>query len=236
MEKTKVIEGLCGQHQTTVSVTEEDVVNAVKALDAAKKAMLESSVYALQEGEALLSKLNCLWTQSTMDSRPDFIRRSVSLAIEQVELWLESLHDRRVEVTAMLTKRKRQLEQSKSDCRGLTRLRELESILANKKESLINTHDLGSNAVNADSLLQDNLRLQDEAAGYSEECLQYIKQSTCQASPAPSSNMQSSVKAYNILEQSAEYQHLLEQRSGLLTQACSYFNSLKSVTYRYHKC
>ena len=85
MEKTKVIEGLCSRDlQQHNIVTEEDVLAAVKALDAAKKAMLESSVYALQEGEALLSKLNHLWTQSTLDSRPDFIRRSVSLAIEQV--------------------------------------------------------------------------------------------------------------------------------------------------------
>ena len=83
MEKTKQIERVCSSTQNVN--TKEDVLKAIQELDGAKKAMLESSVYALQEGEALLSKLNQLWTQSTLDSRPEFIRRSVALAIEQVE-------------------------------------------------------------------------------------------------------------------------------------------------------
>jgi titin len=50
----------------------------------AKKKLLEATVFALQEGDNLLASLHLLWQQATLDSRPDFIRISVSLAIEQV--------------------------------------------------------------------------------------------------------------------------------------------------------
>ena len=53
----------------------------------AKKSMLEASVFALQEGEALLEKLNQLWIQSSLDARTDFKKESISLAIEQVSNW-----------------------------------------------------------------------------------------------------------------------------------------------------
>ena len=49
-----------------------------------KKQMLESSVYALQEGEALLEKLENLWRMASMDSRPDFWRPSIARAIGKV--------------------------------------------------------------------------------------------------------------------------------------------------------
>lgn len=54
-------------------------------LSHAKKAMLESSVFALQEGEALLERLHVLGA-SPLDSRPQFIRESVGRAIEQVNI------------------------------------------------------------------------------------------------------------------------------------------------------
>ena len=64
---------------------------AISALNHAKKAMLEASVFALQEGESLLEKLNQLWIQSCSDVRTDFKKESISSAIEQVSI-LISLH------------------------------------------------------------------------------------------------------------------------------------------------
>ena len=48
--------------------------------------MLEASVFALQEGEVLLEKLNQLWIQSSVDVRTEFKKESISLAIEQVRI------------------------------------------------------------------------------------------------------------------------------------------------------
>ena len=53
-------------------------------LSIAKRAMLESSAFALQEGDALLEKLSALWQLSSLDSRPGIIKQSVALAIGRV--------------------------------------------------------------------------------------------------------------------------------------------------------
>ena len=53
-------------------------------LSVAKRAMLESSAFALQEGDALLEKLSALWQLSSLDSRPGIIKQSVALAIGRV--------------------------------------------------------------------------------------------------------------------------------------------------------
>ena len=62
--------------------------DALSALNLAKKAMLEASVFALQEGESLLEKLNQLWIQSCSDVRTDFKKESISSAIEQVSIFI----------------------------------------------------------------------------------------------------------------------------------------------------
>ena len=61
---------------------------AMSALNHAKKAMLEASVFALQEGESLLEKLNQLWIQCCSDVRTDFKKESISSAIEQVSIFI----------------------------------------------------------------------------------------------------------------------------------------------------
>ena len=60
----------------------------MSSLNHAKKAMLEASVFALQEGESLLEKLNQLWIQSCSDVRTDFKKESISSAIEQVSIFI----------------------------------------------------------------------------------------------------------------------------------------------------
>jgi hypothetical protein len=53
-------------------------------LNSGKRALLEASVYALQEGEALLQKLEQLWQMTAIDSRSDFVRPSITKAIGKV--------------------------------------------------------------------------------------------------------------------------------------------------------
>ena len=108
-------------------------------------------------------------------------------------------------MTALYSRRMKFLEESRFDNDTLSRLGDLEKkIREAKKADLARQTDLGSSCGQAESLLQANIKLQDEAAGYSEECLKIIKSS--QDKGGKSSNTQSSVKAYNILEQSADYQ------------------------------
>ena len=90
MEKTRIIEAMAKVQSSAVTKSPEEVRSEVSSLNGAKKSMLEASVYALQEGEGLLAKLNALWTQATLDSRPAFIKRSVALAIEQVRLFFDN--------------------------------------------------------------------------------------------------------------------------------------------------
>ena len=109
-------------------------------------------------------------------------------------------------MTALYSRRMKLLEESRFDNDTLSRLGDLEKkIREAKKADLARQTDLGSSCGQAESLLQANIKLQDEAAGYSEECLKIIIKSS-QDKGGKSSNTQSSVKAYNILEQSADYQ------------------------------
>ena len=85
MEKTNLLEMIC--HNTSgryLHQTLSEINKTILDLDRGKKAMLESSVYALQEGEALLDKLNQLWIQSSLNPCTDFKKKSICLAIEQV--------------------------------------------------------------------------------------------------------------------------------------------------------
>jgi hypothetical protein len=56
LDKTNDLELICSK-----SYEDQDPENHLAHLHSGKKQMLESSVYALQEGEALLEKLDNLW-------------------------------------------------------------------------------------------------------------------------------------------------------------------------------
>ena len=100
--------------------------------------------------------------------------------------------------------------------------------MVERREAFLQMTDLGSCSKSADALLTANLLLQDEAAGISERCLQCVKLSQ---ERNPSGTTPTSVKAYQALEQSADYQQMLEKRSALLTQSTAYFTSLTSYHY-----
>ena len=84
MDKADSLERICQNCVEESISTPKGIKEAMSALNHAKKAMLESSVFALQEGESLLEKLNQLWIQSSIDVRTEFKKESISLAIEQV--------------------------------------------------------------------------------------------------------------------------------------------------------
>ena len=84
MDKTNHLERICKNSLQENINSLPAIKKAVSSLNDAKKVMLESSVFALQEGEALLDKLNHLWIQFSSEARTDFKKESISLAIEQV--------------------------------------------------------------------------------------------------------------------------------------------------------
>ena len=84
MDKADCLERICRNCVEEGISSPKGIKEAISALNHAKKAMLESSVFALQEGESLLEKLNQLWIQSSIDVRTEFKKESISLAIEQV--------------------------------------------------------------------------------------------------------------------------------------------------------
>lgn len=69
---------------TTRCVADWDLERHLRQLGLSKRSVLEASVYALQEGEALLQKLNALWHAEWIDSRTDCLRTPVARAISQV--------------------------------------------------------------------------------------------------------------------------------------------------------
>ena len=82
--KTDELERICRDPRSLND--SESIQLAISTLKNSKRAMLESSVYALQEGDALLNRLRLLWNHATLDSRPGFIKKSASLAIGRVSL------------------------------------------------------------------------------------------------------------------------------------------------------
>ena len=84
MDKADCLERICNNCIEEKIISPSAITQALSAMNHSKKAMLESSVFALQEGEALLGKLNQLWIQSSTDVRTEFKKESICLAIEQV--------------------------------------------------------------------------------------------------------------------------------------------------------
>ena len=91
MDKADCLERICRNCVEDNISSPNALKEARNALNHAKKAMLESSVFALQEGESLLEKLNQLWIQSSIDARTEFKKESISLAIEQVKAWYSGI-------------------------------------------------------------------------------------------------------------------------------------------------
>ena len=82
--KTNSLEHLCRREETNLI----DPITSISALRHAKRQMLESSAYALQEGDSLLEMLDTAWKQEDAKgaAAQGFIKQSISLAIGQVSL------------------------------------------------------------------------------------------------------------------------------------------------------
>ena len=73
-----------------------------KTLLSLKRKMLEASVFALQEGDGLIQCLNEAWLQTQPQITSSETRLGLGRSIETVEIWMETIYDRRTRVTRML--------------------------------------------------------------------------------------------------------------------------------------
>ncbi len=248
MDKAQKLEALC--IKTRSSTHHQHKLS--QELLIAKKKLLEASVFALQEGEALLASLNDLWQQATQDSRPDFIRASISLAIEQVgqlhlpvvsvsriviglcfqvEHWLESIYDRRIVVTDLLKKTLKGLDRSLHVYEMMDKLSQLEDAIASKKANLMSIiHELGSSVNGAESMLKEALTLNSEAQMIMEKCLDIVK-ATQSLGSLETTNC--SIKAYHVLDKASEYQQLLETRTSILAEASTFHQGAQAAMQRF---
>ena len=97
------------------------------------------------------------------------------MRIFQVELWLESLHNRRVEVTLLFTRTKCELDHYVCLSRNEDELIRLENIIADKKNSLMRLNQLGSSHSSVEEMLNSLMQRKYEADGISERCIELAK-------------------------------------------------------------
>lgn len=143
-------------------------------------------------------------------------------------MWLEELHDLRVSITLKFQERLDTLRQNLSLLDMGTDIAELESLIQSKIRALATMTDLGSSLSSCDHLLHDIMVLQSEAQELAERCSKAVKASQDHLS-APA--MESSVRAYNVLDLSAEYLRQLERRCGHLAQATAFFKAVQAANF-----
>lgn len=221
-EVTNELEHLCNIQKIPDDC--EALEASIKALIKAKRTMLESSVYALQEGDTLLDLLQKMKDNNVMDSRPKFMRHSFLLTIGQVELWLEELHDRRVAVTNLFESRLEALRQQLDMLRVGSDLAHLDELIRDKMHALSLLKDLGCSTSTCDELIRQTMSMQNEAQHILDRCLEAV-------SNAKPGRMESSAQAYKLVEQAEVYQQQLDHRLGLLSQASGFFQNSQSTQY-----
>ena len=93
----------------------------------------------------------------------------------QVELWLETLHNRRVEVTVLFTRAKKELDQYYHLTRNDDELIKLGALIAQKKDFLMHLDSLGSSIPSVEELLNTLIQMKYEADGISQRCIEIAK-------------------------------------------------------------
>ena len=86
MDKTYELERISVKFKALPhNMDQSSVISALRELKTGKRAMLEASVYALQEGDALLSLIQEIIDEAlSLDSRPYQFKKSLLLASGQV--------------------------------------------------------------------------------------------------------------------------------------------------------
>jgi len=111
-----------------------------------------------------------------LDSRPGYNYRSISLAVSQVEHWLEKLHDKRHSLDIDCHERKTMLEKRLTISLLVTDLNLLENILSERKNSLEKVkNSLGDSQYECSKFTEVNSNLIAEAKDIRDQALRVAK-------------------------------------------------------------
>jgi hypothetical protein len=149
---------------------------------------------------------------------------------------MESIYDRRLVVTRKLQEVQRWLNKASKESDLLDKLEQLQRSIEEKKSQLEpHTCDLGGidcllghSTSAAEAMLKEVLMLSSEAQALSIKCLDCVNMSQ----EVSQDQMGSSLKAYEVMEQMAHYQRLLETRSDILSQASSFHQAAQAAMLR----
>ncbi|KAF4518527.1 hypothetical protein B566_EDAN004271 [Ephemera danica] len=218
-------------HDTSYPSDAETAKKLLTKLHDLKRAMLEAFMAALQEGRALLEKLQGLENIGTLDSRPGQTRAEAQRAISQVQHWLEALHDRRRALDAAWARRKAELEQALALAMLAAELASLDATLRVRHEALARSDQLGDSASSAELLLHEHNKLLPEAKDLQEKGLRVTRatdrlvsdENQPESVTSEPRKAQIAMQAYDVLSSCSEYLHLIDQRTDLLTQTIAFF-------------
>ncbi|KAF2360881.1 Immunoglobulin I-set [Trinorchestia longiramus] len=196
----------------------------ISALHDHKRSVLEASMYTLQEGQVLLSKLRSLLHEgATMDSRPQHIRISIDFACSQVEHQLEALHDRRRFLDSLFTARRHHLDQ----CLALALLYQdlTEAVVSLKalRDEVSSHQGLGETQTQAEVLLHEHQARDARAKSLRDVCIRHVSTAEQMVTTGHYAGVEARARAYNVLEAATALHETCDTRGALLRQAVLFF-------------
>ncbi|XP_050062195.1 titin isoform X3 [Aphis gossypii] len=227
MERIRTLEMLCHSYLPT---DVESIKNHLEHIQEVRKSILEALMVALGNGTQLLDVLKEMQAKGTLDSRPGYNYHSISLAVSQVEHWLEKLHDKRHSLDIDCHERKTMLEKRLTISLLVTDLNLLENILSERKNSLDKIKNcLGDSQYECSKFTEVNSNLITEAKDIRDQALRVAKATEQLVLTKGYMEEDYKFKAYKLLELATEYLEELNRRENLLDAAMKFFETAEKV-------
>ncbi|XP_025203968.1 titin isoform X3 [Melanaphis sacchari] len=227
MERIRTLEMLCHSYLPT---DVESIKNHLEHIQEVRKSILEALMVALANGTQLLDVLKEMQAKGTLDSRPGYNYHSISLAVSQVEHWLEKLHDKRHSLDIDCHERKAMLEKRLTISLLVTDLNLLENILSERKNALDKVKNcLGDSQYECSKFTEVNSNLITEAKDIRDQALRVAKATEQLVLTKGYMEEDYKFKAYNLLELATEYLEELNRRENLLDVAIKFFETAEKV-------
>lgn len=185
--------------------------------------VLASVMATLKDGKELLGLLREIASEGTMDSRPDYLVADAIRAIKQVEVWLEHLHDRRNGLEIAWQSRREQLEQCLRLAILTQDLNEIEARLDARQNDMTFAFTLGESEKFVDNLLQEYVRLKDDAIEFRDRALRIAKATEKLVESGSFAGDESCAHAYGVLSKCTDFFAETDRRESLLLQAKDFF-------------
>lgn len=211
-------------HDTMIPIEIESVQEFLNKFKQLRIEVLASVMAALKEGNELLACLREIANSGTLDSRPDHIRLEVKKSVNQVEMWLEDLHDRRNGLEVAWQTRKIQLEQCLALAIFAKELNELEGVLRTRRSELSLLPSLGDSETSAIHLLQDYVALKQDAVSLRDKALKITRATEKLMTSDCFAGDEACAKAYTVLSGCTEYLDSIDYIEHLLVLAKEFFS------------